>query len=119
MLSPGGRLLTQQVVPDHWPELTEFFPHRQVFPDHYTGYSAAFEAAGMRVRRAQHKHRVAYRSLGDVVFMLLATPWTIPGFDPVQEIDALLALKDAHGTDDGIVLTEGYYLIEGHRSPHM
>ncbi len=113
VLVPGGRVVTQQVVSDHWPELTEFFPHRQVFPDHFTLYASAFEAAGMTVKRAMHEHRVAYRSLGDVVFLLLTAPWTIPGFDPVREIDALLALEDAHGSEDGIVLTEGYYLIEG------
>ncbi len=47
--------------------------------------------------------------------MLLTAPWTIPGFDPENEIDALLALEDAHGSDDGIVLTEGYYLIQGQK----
>ncbi|MGA7669203.1 MAG: methyltransferase domain-containing protein [Nitrolancea sp.] len=115
VLVPGGRVVTQQVVPEHWPELTEFFPHRQRFPDHFALYAAAFESAGMRVDRAHHEHRVAYGSLGDVVFMLLTAPWTIPGFDPIKEIDALLAFEDAHGSDDGIVLTEGYYLIEGQK----
>ena len=118
VLEPGGYILTQQVVPEHWPELNPFFPQRQIFPDHFTIYSAAFEAAGMAVRKEKYEHRVAYRSLGDLAYILLTAPWTIPGFDPENEIDALLALQDAHGTEDGIVLTEGYYLIEARRSPH-
>ncbi len=116
VLRPNGKIVTQQVNPDYWPELTEFFPHRQVFPDHFTEYSAAFEAAGLSVKRSRHEHRVAFATLGDVVFKLLTAPWTIPGFDPVMEIDALLALEDACGTSDGIVLTEGYYLIEAERA---
>ncbi len=115
VLRPSGSIVTQQVNPDFWPELTEFFPHRQVFPDHFTGYSAAFEAAGLSVTRSRHAHHVAFGTLGDVVYKLLTAPWTIPGFDPEKEIDALLALEDACGTSDGIVLTEGYYLIEAER----
>ncbi len=116
VLSPGGHLVTQQVISDHWPELTEFFPQRQIFPDHYHLYSAALESVGMRVNRARQTQRVAYASLGDVVYMLLIAPWTIPGFDPVRDIDALLALEDACRTSDGIVLTEGYYLIEAEKA---
>ncbi len=111
VLRPAGHVVTQQVVPEVWPELTAFFPHRQRFPDHFSDYAAAFEAAGLTVRKARHEHHVAYATLGDVVFMLLITPWTIPGFDPVKEIDALLALEDAYGSNDGIVLTEGHYLL--------
>jgi SAM-dependent methyltransferase len=111
VLQAGGWVITQQVIPEHWPELTEFFPHREMFDDHYRIYAEAFEAAGMAVQRARFEHRVSYATLGDVVFMLLIAPWTIPNFDPEREIDALIALEDACRTDDGIVLTEGYYLI--------
>jgi SAM-dependent methyltransferase len=111
VLRAGGRLVTQQVIPEVWPELTPFFPRRTVFGDHYHDYAAVFERAGMAVRRQRHEYRVAYATLGDLVFMLLIAPWTIPEFDPVREIDALLALDDACRTDDGIVLTEGHYLL--------
>jgi hypothetical protein len=43
--------------------------------------------------------------------MLMVAPWEIPGFDPEAEIDALLALEDAHGTDQGIVLTLSRYVM--------
>lgn len=119
VLEPGGRIITQQVIPEQWPELTPFFPHRQVFPDHFTLYSQTFEAAGMRVRTEREEHRVAYANLGDVVYMLLVTPWTIPGFDPAKDIDALLALEDACRIADGIVLTEGHYLIEAEQAQRV
>lgn len=111
VLRPGGYVVTQQVEGDTWPELATFFPRKQGFGDHFTAYRTAFAAAGMAVAGVRHRHCVAYATLGDVVFMLLITPWTIPGFDPEQDIDALLALEDACGTSDGIVLTEGYYLL--------
>lgn len=116
VLETGGRIITQQVIPEQWPELTPFFPQRQIFPDHFALYSQAFEAAGMRVRTAREEHRVAYADLGDVVYMLLVTPWTIPSFDPAKDIDTLLALEDACRTTDGIVLTEGHYLIDAEKA---
>ena len=55
--------------------------------------------------------RVAYATLGDLVFLLMVTPWSIREFDPEREIDTLLAVEDAYGSGEGIVLTEHRYLI--------
>ncbi|MCX6022783.1 MAG: class I SAM-dependent methyltransferase [Chloroflexi bacterium] len=111
VLQPGGRLVTQQVGRDDWAELWPFFPNRQVFGDHFTAYGEGLRSAGMTVTGDQHKRKVVYQTLGDVVFMLLVAPWWAPGFDPVQDIDQLLALEDALKTGDGIVVTESRYLI--------
>lgn len=111
VLAAGGTLLTQQVTPGSWPELRPFFPRMTVFPDHRTEYPAAFRAKGYTVDAREHGSRVAFGSLGDLVFILLTAPWTIPGFDPESDIEALLALETAHGTTSGIVLTEGHYLL--------
>jgi hypothetical protein len=58
---------------------------------------------------------MAYETLGDVVFMMLVTPWEVEDFDPVAEIDDVLAMEDALRTPDGIVFTEGRYLIDAER----
>jgi hypothetical protein len=43
--------------------------------------------------------------------MLLTAPWTVPDFDPERDIEALLAMEDALGTKDGIVMTETRYIL--------
>jgi SAM-dependent methyltransferase len=111
VLRPGGWVVTQQVGHDDWAELWRFFPDRHEFGDHFRAYSDGFRAAGMAVAATKHYRKVAFRTLGAVVFMLLLTPWWVPGFDPQREIDALLALEDALRSDEGIVLTESRYLI--------
>jgi hypothetical protein len=47
---------------------------------------------------------------------LLACPWEVPGLDIVQDADALLALEAALASPDGILLTEGRYLLEAQKS---
>jgi len=116
VLAPGGTVLTQQVGPYNWPELDEFFPRRHDFGDLFARYRDGFETAGLAVVAAwQHRERVAFGSLGDIVYMLLVAPWDIPGFDPEADIEALLAFEDACGTPDGIVLTESRFLIEARK----
>ncbi|HXU24084.1 MAG TPA: methyltransferase domain-containing protein, partial [Tepidiformaceae bacterium] len=63
VLAPGGTFLTQQVTPDVWPELRPFFPRATVFPDHYRGYAAWFEAHGYAVTLRRHDYRVTWASL--------------------------------------------------------
>ncbi len=111
VLSPGGRLVTQQCGPDDWAELWRFFSEHTVFPDHYRIYQDELRAAGMRVSAQRHYQRTAYRTLGDLAYMLLVSPWELPDFDPRRDVDRLIALEDALGTPEGIVVTESRYLI--------
>jgi SAM-dependent methyltransferase len=112
ILRPGGVFITQQVAKEQWQELAEFIPNRTVFPDHFVDYRREFEAAGMTVSRAEHRAwRAAYATLGEVVYMLLMSPWEFESFDPIRDLDALLALEDKHGTPEGIVLTHARYLM--------
>ncbi len=115
ILAPGGACLTQQVVPDVWPELREFFPRAAVFPDHWHEYPEGFRRLGYTVTARRHDYRVAFETLGDLVAMLLVAPWEVPGFDPEADLDALLALERALITKDGIVLSEGLYILEAAR----
>ncbi len=118
VLRPGGAVLTQQFGPNAWPELDGFFPGRHDFGDLFAEYRDGFAAAGLEVRRAErHGERVAFATLGDLVYLMLVTPWDVIGFDPVADIDALLALEDQCGTADGIVLTESHFFIEAARRP--
>jgi SAM-dependent methyltransferase len=111
VLRPGGCLVTQQVGHDDWAELWPFFPRWRVFPDHYAAYADNFRTAGLAVTARRHHRRVAFGSLGDLAFMLLVSPWSLPDFDPVAEIDTLLDVEEALGTGAGIVVTESRYLL--------
>ena len=116
LLRPGGQVLTQQVGHEHLSELRRFFPRMTDFGDHYVAYSQGFEKAGLSVHGRKHSWKVAYATLGDLVFLLLVAPWTIPDFDPEREIDALLAVEDAYRSDQGIVLEEHRYLMVAERA---
>jgi SAM-dependent methyltransferase len=111
VLRPGGAVITQQVARENWQEINQFFPRRTRWPDHFNDYQRGFRDAGMRVEGRVHAWRTAYAALGEVAFVLLVAPWEVPGFDPVAEIGALLALEDELRTPDGIVLTESRDLI--------
>lgn len=111
MLASGGRFLTQQVMPNHWPELRAHFPRQTVFERHDQAYPAAFRRLGYEVTMQTLEYHVAFETLGDLVFMLITAPWEIPDFDFETEIEALLALERACLTPDGIVLSEGRYML--------
>lgn len=117
ILRPGGVFITQQVGIGQWEELRPFFPRKTVFPDHYALYRQAFEAAGLGVTSRTHAWRAAYGGLGEIAYMLLVAPWEVPDFDAEADIDALLALEDAHGSDRGIVLTLSRYLMIARKPP--
>ncbi|MGH2632647.1 MAG: hypothetical protein ACRDG3_04485, partial [Tepidiformaceae bacterium] len=106
----------QQVTPDVWSELRAFFPRATVFPDHYRGYADWFEEHGYSVTAQRHDYRIAWESLGELVVELLVAPWTIPDFDVARDIEALLALEAALTTPEGIVMTEGRYLLEARKA---
>lgn len=111
LLAPGGTFLTQQVIPDTWPELRDYFPRATVFPDHYHEYPQSFREMGFEVSVERFDYRVAFETLGDLVAMLLVAPWTIPDFDPEADLEALLALEAGCGGNEGIVLRDGRYLL--------
>ena len=112
VLSVGGHVVTQQVGRDNWSELRSFFPMMTDFGDLYGDYVQGFEAAGLRIiRKDQHDHKVAYRDLGEIVFLLAISPWSFPRFSPERDLDALLALESECLTDDGLVVTESRFLI--------
>jgi hypothetical protein len=96
---------------DVWPELERFIPGVE-FPDHFRLYQEGFQAAGLRIEQAQqHSERVAFRKLGELVYMIMLTPHSFPDFDPVADIDDVLDMEEALRTADGIVLTETHYII--------
>jgi SAM-dependent methyltransferase len=114
LLKPGGMLLTEQITGDHWGELRQFFPRSTTGrSDGFFRWLVAFRSTGLVVMDAR-KYAVpaAYRSLGDLVFMLCVTPWTIPDFDPLgADLATLLAIEETLTADDGLVLTQGHSLI--------
>jgi SAM-dependent methyltransferase len=122
VLRPGGRVVTQQIGPENWCELQRYFGDATSgnrgnsrltdFGDIRSTYARGFESAGLRVvRSVQHDYKVAYQDLGDFVFMLLITPWTIPDFDIERDLEALLALEADRSTEEGLVLTWSRFLL--------
>ncbi|MEE9253306.1 MAG: hypothetical protein V3U43_00075, partial [Pseudomonadales bacterium] len=90
----------------------DVFPDMTRFPDHYVEYQREFTEAGAVVRDAREFRRpVRFRELGHVVYHLVAAPWTIPGFSVESHRDALAELAQRVGTDQGLVATEGFYLL--------
>jgi SAM-dependent methyltransferase len=117
VVAPGGTFITRQVAKEHWQELWEFFPDKTVWPDHFVLYRKGLEAAGFEVTTEYHTWRAAYPNIGAVAYMLLVAPWELPGFDPVRDVDRLLALEDTYGDERGIVLTLAAYLMVARRPP--
>jgi len=115
VLAFGGRVLTQQIGRNRWHELRTFFPRMQDFGDQFHRYRNGFQASGLTMVKAQtHDWKAAYRGLGDIVFLLGVAPWEIPDFDPLgRDLPALLAAEEEFLTDQGIVLTESRFLLEG------
>lgn len=118
VVAPGGWFVTQQVSRTEWRELDDHFPRRTQFPDHFRIYQDELRSLGFDVHAREHTWRVAYASLGDIVFMLMVAPWEIPGFDPEGDLDALVALEDTCRTARGIEMTCARYLIEA-RKPEL
>ena len=112
ILSPGGRFVTQQVGRDNWKELRSFFPRMTDPGDHRGEYAQGFQDAGLKiVTNLSHNYKLAYRTLGDFVFMLAVTPWTVPGFSLERDIDSLISLDKEYHTANGLELTQSRFLI--------
>jgi len=58
-----------------------------------------------------HDCKVAFGILGDFVFMLAVTPWTVPGFSLERDVDSLMELDRECRTENGLELTESRYLL--------
>ncbi len=87
-------MLTEQVW-DHWRELKRFFPRMVEYRGLESAYQDGLTASGMTIVDARgHVVPAAFDNLGDLVFMLCVTPWTIPDFDPLgADLPALLQLE--------------------------
>ncbi len=111
VLTPGGLLLTQQVGLHNNHELRAFFPRMNDSNDIFARYAQELSALGFEVEREDHDFKVAYASLGDFVYLLCVTPWTIPDFDVERDLEALLAFEADRLTEGGIVVTECRVLL--------
>ena len=111
VLTPGGLLATQQVGMHNNHELRAFFPRMNDSNDNFAQFRQELGALSFEVESQDHDFKVAYSSLGDFVYLLCVTPWTIPGFDVERDLEALLAFEADRLTEDGIVVTECRLLL--------
>jgi hypothetical protein len=117
VLRPGGRVLTQQIHPDYHDELRAFFPRIPTVEPHQLDYPSGLAASGMDlVDLREHNQPVAYQHLGELVYLLVAAPWTVPDFDLDADLEALLKLELALGGPAGIVLSDQRYVLEALKS---
>jgi SAM-dependent methyltransferase len=113
VLARGGRFVTQQVVHDVWHELRSVFPDLVRFADHYTQYREGLAAAGLTIERAvEFRRPVRFRELGHLVYHLAAAPWSLPNFSVRSHREGLAELDRRAQSKGGLVLTEGFYLLE-------
>jgi SAM-dependent methyltransferase len=112
VLSPGGRVITQQVGRDNWKELRRHLPRTSDPGDHREQYAKGFRAAGLKIlTNLSHDCKVAFGVLGDFVFMLAVTPWTVASFSLEKDIDSLMELERECRTENGLELTESRFLL--------
>jgi SAM-dependent methyltransferase len=111
VLRPGGTIITQQVAEENWQEARHYFGRGGEFPDHFTLYQQGFRDARLTVETQYHVWKVAYPTIGQFVFMLLIAPWEIPGFDPLAEIEEIIAMEDGLRVPEGIAVTFARYLL--------
>jgi SAM-dependent methyltransferase len=115
VLAPDARFLTQQGVSDYWPELRALLPDMNRFPDHFSGYQREFTEAGLTVQEAsEYRRPVRFRKLGHLVYHLVACPWIVPNFGVQSHRGALARLDEQIRSEQGLVLTEGFYLLQVH-----
>lgn len=114
LLRAGGHFVTQQVISDVWPELRPIFPAMTRFPEHFTAYQEGLVNEGLLIEEARmFPLCVRYREVGHLVYHLAAAaPWMLPGFSLETHEEELAALGAWAEREDGIVLTEGFYLLQ-------
>ena len=117
VLRRGGSLLTQQIGQNEWNELRPFFPRMQDFGPLRDQYVSGLRQTGMTIAVAEaHDIRSAYRGLGELVYLLCISPWTIPDFDPLgKDLAALLQVEDRLIAREGLTLTESRFIIEARK----
>jgi SAM-dependent methyltransferase len=116
VLKPGGVLLTEQIW-SHWREVKRYFPRMNEFSGLWLDYSMALRAAGLTLTDCRaHIVPAAFENLGDFVFMLCVASWTIADFDPLySDLEPLLELERDLSTPDGLVLSDGAFIIEARK----
>ena len=117
VLAPGGRFLTQQVVPEHLCELQQIFPEITRYPDHFNEYQEGLRIAGLRIDDARICFtKVRFRELGHLVYHLTIAPWLLPHFTVESCRPQLEDLERQLREQGGLTFTSGNYIIEASRS---
>ena len=113
MLTPGGRLLTQQVHGLDAPEIHEWFGAAYEYP-HVTPerFVADLEAAGLRIDAVDDwTGTMEFADVEALVTYLGLVPWDAPDFTVEDHAEALLALDAARP----IKVTQRRFRIHAHK----
>ncbi|MFT4796818.1 MAG: SAM-dependent methyltransferase [Candidatus Azotimanducaceae bacterium] len=110
----GGRFLTQQIIPDYLSELSSYFPDMNIYSNHFEQYCEGLKKAGFCIRDAREFRTLArFEELGHLVYLLVAAPWTVPGFSVDTHLKNLQSLQRLIALGQPLEFTTGYCVIEG------
>jgi SAM-dependent methyltransferase len=114
VLTPGGRLYTQQVHGLWANDLLEVFGATPAWPEAAPArYLGRLQQAGMTVVDAQEwQGQLAFTDVGAVVYYLRAVPWLVRGFSVASHLGALLALQQRLDEGEALAFTARLYMIE-------
>jgi SAM-dependent methyltransferase len=114
VLTPGGRLYTQQVHGLWANDLLEVFGATPAWPEAVPArYLGRLQQAGMAVVDAQEwQGRLAFTDVGAVVYYLKAVPWLVRGFGVASHLGALLALQQKLDEGEALAFAARLYMIE-------
>lgn len=114
VLIPGGRVVTQQVGHDNWPEWREMFPGATHVEDHGERYTREFEDLGFYVAISRHRQRVTFPR-GEFVYRVAVAPWDLGDFDIARDLEHWGRFFDVNSAGEDVIVTETSYLLEAWR----
>lgn len=113
VMQVGGRFLTQQIIPGYLSELSSYFPDMNIYTDHFEQYCDGLKKAGFTLRDAREFRTLArFEALGHLVYLLVAAPWTVPGFSVGTHLSNLRDLQRSIEQGKTLEFTTGYCVIE-------
>jgi SAM-dependent methyltransferase len=120
VLTPGGRLLTQQVGPRNDLEFNEALGIPPAVDPAFAGsldqIVGELEYAGLMVVDAQEANVVRrYLDVAAVIFQLRAVPWQAPGFDVERHQRELRRIHDQITNDGGFEVRSQRFLIQAQK----
>lgn len=118
VLTPGGRLVTQQVHGMWAADLLAEFGAAPQWPDATPArYVPWIHKAGLELVELQDwQGEIAFTDVGALVYYLKVVPWLVPGFSVQTHVETLLRLQGQLDGGAELVYSAKKYIIEARKS---